>query len=70
MERVISFFEGCPHGGYKGFDGMVQAFEDRRRVEIAALPSLGIPVHIVDNPAYDWEDVWRGVRAVLPNGQE
>jgi hypothetical protein len=68
MERVIGFFESCPHGGYNGFDGMVQAFEDRRLVEMAALPLLGIPVHIVGNPVYNWENVWHGVLSVLPNG--
>ncbi|GHU79475.1 hypothetical protein FACS1894191_2350 [Clostridia bacterium] len=70
MERVIAFFESCPCGEYKDFDGMVQAFEDRKRVEMTALPLLGISVHVVDNPAYVWEDVWRGVRAVLPDGQQ
>ena len=68
MERVIGFFESCPHGGYKGFDGMIQAFEDRRRIELIVLPLLGIPIHVVDNPVYDWEDVWSGVQAVLPTG--
>jgi len=66
MERVIGFFESCPRGGYEGFDGMVQAFEDRKHIELTALTLLGIPVHVVDNPLYDWEDVWRRVQAVLP----
>jgi len=65
MERVIGFFENCPHGGYKGFDGMIQAFEDRKHVELTALPLLGIPVHVIDNPVYNWEDVWHGVQSVL-----
>ena len=66
MERVIGFFEHCPHGDYKGFSGMVQAFEDRKRIELNVLPLLGIPVYTVNNPMYDWEEVWRNVLAVLP----
>ena len=68
MNRVIDYFESCPHGVYRGFDGMVQAFEDRKRIELIILPMLGIQFHVIDNPKYDWEDVWRRVKAALPNG--
>jgi len=68
MERVIQYTEKCPYGlknGLKGFDGMVKAFEDRKRIEMRVIRELPIETHIIDNPDYDWDKVWGEVEKKL-----
>jgi deoxyadenosine/deoxycytidine kinase len=67
-DRVISYIENTPFGqthGLKGFKGMVQYFEIRKMLELAILEELPVQTYILDNPDYNWEQLWVKLKEVL-----
>lgn len=70
QEMAIDYVENCPYGkkyGLKGFEGLVRYFEERKRIELLILNKLPIECHIINNQAYDWEQVWTEVEELLGN---
>ncbi|MCL1951981.1 MAG: hypothetical protein FWF60_04055 [Oscillospiraceae bacterium] len=51
--------------GARGFGGAMEYFALRKALELKALDRLGLPYAIIDNPAYDWDDVWQKIEAFL-----
>lgn len=68
MEMVIFYTETCPYGkqqGLKGFDGMVELFKARKKIELKVIEQLPIETHIINNPDYNWDEVWHEVKGIL-----
>lgn len=68
LDRVVAYCETCPYGkrhGIKGFDGAMELFALRGRVELSILGQLDIPHAVIENPSYDWDAVWAQITAYL-----
>jgi len=68
IDRVINYSETTPYGklhGIKGFNGAVQIFEERKRIESKIIESLPIKTVILENPKYDWEALWKEIESFL-----
>lgn len=68
INAVIGYVEYSPYGqrnGLKGFDGVIKFFEARKKIEFEAMVRLNIDKAIIDNPNYDWEEVWNKVVSEL-----
>lgn len=68
IDRVIQYIESSPYGkahGLKGFDGTVQYFDTRKQLELAILEQLPIEKAIINNPDYNWDNVFNQVTAEL-----
>ena len=73
MERVIAYSETSEYGkrsGIQGFEGAMEFFELRKRLEQKLLTQLDIPYIIIENPNYDWDDVWAKITAYLTDIQQ
>lgn len=61
---VIKYVENSPYGQkseLKGFNGLIKFFEARKKVEFEIIKKLDIDKAIIDNPNYDWEEVFNKV---------
>lgn len=68
IDRCIAYCESSPFGkkhGIKGFEGAMQFFEIRKRLEMEILDQLSIPRTIVENPDFNWDDVWTKIAEYL-----
>lgn len=68
MGRVIEYIENSPYGmshNLKGFEGMVKAFESRRKIELEAIELLPIKSFAINNECYDWENIWAEIKKNL-----
>jgi len=68
IDRVINYSENTPYGklhNIKGFDGAVQMFEERKRIELEIIKSLPINTIIFENPEYNWEALWEKIESFL-----
>jgi hypothetical protein len=68
VERVIPYIENSPYGrlhSLNGFNGMVEYFEHRKRVEMNIIAKLPIETFIIDNPDYDWAKIWEDIKEIL-----
>ena len=68
IDGVINYIENTPYGklhGIKGFDGAVQIFEERKRIELEIVNSLPINAIIIENPDYDWDVLWGKIKSFL-----
>ncbi len=67
-DRVVEYIEKAPFGqlhALKGFSGMVQYFEMRKTLELEILEKLPIPTYLLENPDYNWEQLWEKLKEVL-----
>lgn len=70
MERVIQYIENSPYGRnnlLSGFEGMVSYFESRKKIELNIIKNLPIETYIIDNPNYEWINVWMEIQEILDN---
>jgi hypothetical protein len=68
MERVNNYISEGPYGKLhhlQGFDGMVDYFAERKRIELKVMQSLPIEKYIIENKDYHWEQVWLEVQGVI-----
>jgi len=68
IDLVISYIENSPYGQkheLKGFKGVIDYFEARRKVELAIIDRLSIDKAIIQNSKYDWEEVFKEVVSEL-----
>ena len=68
IDGIINYSETSPYGklhGIKGFDGAVQIFEERKRIELEIIKSLPIKTIVLENPNYDWEALWEKIESFL-----
>jgi hypothetical protein len=68
IDGIINYSENTHYGklhNVKGFDGAVQAFEERKRIELEIIESLPIKAVVLDNPNYDWEALWEKAASFL-----
>lgn len=68
IDRCIAYCENSTFGkkhGIKGFDGIMEFFTMRKRIEMDILAQLPIPYVIIENPDYNWEGVWLEIVAYL-----
>jgi len=68
IDGVINYSEMTPYGKLhciKGFDGAVQIFEERKRIELEVIKSLPIKTIVLENPNYDWEALWKEIKSFL-----
>ncbi|MDR2688109.1 MAG: hypothetical protein LBB75_10180 [Oscillospiraceae bacterium] len=68
IDWVINYIENSAYGrrnGARGFGGAAEYFALRKALELKALNRLGLPYAIIDNPEYDWDDVWTKIEAFL-----
>lgn len=66
--RVIEYVENTPFGqthGLTGFLGMIKYFEMRKALELSLLEELPIRTYLLDNPNYNWEQVWDKLKEIL-----
>jgi len=68
IDGIIHYSENTPYGklhNIKGFEGAVQIFEERKRMEIEIIKSLPISSIILENPNYDWIALWKETESFL-----
>lgn len=70
IDMIINYGGNTPYGKLypdrKGFDGVILGYEERQQAEIEIIKSLPITTLILDNPDYDWEELWLTLKAKLP----
>ncbi len=65
IDMVISWVEKSQYGiehGLKGFSGAIRFLEKRKKLEFEVLEKLPIDKWIIENPNYDWEEVFKKVK--------
>jgi ATPase (PilT family) len=68
IDVAVSYVENSPYGkinNLKGFDGLIRCIEDRKQIELDVLGRLPIRSIIIDNPDFNWEDVWNKLKTYL-----
>ena len=68
IDLVIAWVEKSNFGrmhGLTGFDGAIRFFEDRKSIELDTLCKLPINKFIIENPEYDWDEVFTKVKEIL-----
>jgi hypothetical protein len=68
IDRVIAYCENSFFGkrnNIKGFDGVMEFFTIRKELEMKILGRLSIPYAVIENPDYDWDDVWAKLEMFL-----
>lgn len=69
LEGMIHYTEQTPYGKrykLKGLDGLVQALEARKAMELEIVKSLPIQAIVLEDSNYDWEDMWKKLETQLP----
>jgi hypothetical protein len=64
IDRVIKYIEDSQYGqkhGLKGFDGAIEFFESRKKIELAVIDKLPVDKAVINNPEYKWEEVFEEV---------
>ena len=70
IDRCISYCENSPFGkrrNIKGFDGAMEFFTIRKKLEMKILTQLPIPYITVENEDYNWDNVWSKIEKYLLN---
>lgn len=60
IDLVIKYIENSPYGknnNLKGFEGAIEFFQARKKIELEVIDNLNIDKSVIDNPRYDWEEV-------------
>jgi hypothetical protein len=64
IDLVIKYVECSPYGKnhkLNGFKGVIEFFEARKKIELVVIDKLSVDKVIIDNPEYNWEDVYKQV---------
>ena len=70
IDLCISYCENSPFGkqlGIKGFDGAMEFFTIRKQLEMKILSQLPIRHIVIENDAYDWDNIWLKIEEYLLN---
>ena len=68
IDLVIKYVEGSKYGqsnGLKGYEGVIQFFKDRKKIEEVIIEKLPIDKVVINNTEYDWDKVFDEVVATL-----
>ena len=68
IDHVITYCESSPYGkrhSIMGFDGAMEFFITRKKLEMAIIDQLPIPHIIIENADYDWDSVWVEIETYL-----
>lgn len=68
IDLVIDYVEKSPYGQenqLKGFEGVVKFFQARKEIEFEVMERLPIDKIVIDNPKYDWDEVFEKVEEEL-----
>lgn len=68
IDLVIKYVEKSMYGklhDLKGFDGSVQFFEERKKLELAVIEQLPIDKAVIENSDYNWDKVFDQIKVVL-----
>lgn len=68
IDSMIEYFENTPYGQryhQKGLAGVVKNFEVRQEMEMRMIESLPIDALVVENRAYDWDQIWQEIETFL-----
>jgi hypothetical protein len=69
LDGFISSLENTPYGkkhGLKGFDGAIKHLESRKSTELKVIETLLIETIVLENPNYDWDNLWTELEKKLP----
>lgn len=64
IDKCIAYCENSPYGKrnkINGYDGAIEFFLLRKRLEMKIIDQLPIPHAVIDNPDYDWDAVWASI---------
>jgi hypothetical protein len=70
IDIVAEYVENSPYGkihGLKDFDGVVEYFNNRKKLELEVIDRLPIDSAVIDNHSYDWDRVYKDVLESLEN---
>jgi hypothetical protein len=68
LGQMILYTENSPYGrkhNLKGFEGVIKGFEKRKQIELNLIKKLPFQTYIIENPDYNWDDVWKQIREKL-----
>jgi len=68
LNRCCNYLRNCPYGKLHNlttFDDFIRAFEKRKATEMNLLDKLNVESHIINNPNYNWDKVWREVQKIV-----
>lgn len=68
IDLVIRYVENSQYGkshNLSGFKGVIEFFETRKKIELAVIDKLSVDKAIIDNPEYNWDEVFKQVLSVL-----
>ena len=73
LSQVTLYTENSPYGrkhNLKGFEGIIKGFEKRKQIELNLIKKLPLKTYVIENPDYNWDEVWQKVKekldAILP----
>lgn len=64
IDLVIRYVEGSKYGqskGLKGYEGTIEFFKDRKKIEESIIEKLSIDKVVINNVDYDWDKVFEEV---------
>lgn len=68
LDGMIHYIEQTPYGKRRGLkNGLVQALEARKSMELEIVKSLPIQTIILEDPSFNWEALWRKLEAQMPS---
>ncbi len=68
LRQMTLYTENSPYGRkhhLKGFEGAVKGFEKRKQIELNLINKLPLKTYIIDNPDYNWDEVWKQIKNKL-----
>lgn len=68
IDLVIRYIENCPYGknhDLKGFEGTIEFFDIRKKIELDVIDKLSIDKAIIHNDDYNWDEVFNKVISEL-----
>ena len=73
LSQVTLYTENSPYGrkhNLKGFEGIIKGFEKQKQIELNLIKKLPLKTYVIENPDYNWDEVWQKVKekldAILP----
>lgn len=68
IDLVIKYIENSPYGkshGLKGYEGTIEFFDARKKIELDVIDKLSIDKAIIHNEEYNWDEVFNKVISEL-----
>ena len=68
IDLVIGWVEKTTYAktnGLNGYDGVIRFFEKRKNLEMQVIEKLPIHTHVLENPNYDWDNVFSTITEIL-----